>query len=125
LKYEKKVYRVTSKLSIVERSFRDKEQYGHIIVDEDGKITISIRHPAPAWQKVLAFQHEMAHLNQFLIEDVFEKARRRIDSKAEKIAHAAEYLTAWACQHLDWFSRGVYQLQRRENARRKKRRSSD
>ena len=76
-----------------------------------------MRKNSPAWEKVLALQHELTHLSQFRTEDTIERniIGIRAEKRAEKIAYYSEAIMAWVAQNLEWYQKGVEEISRREH----------
>jgi len=106
------VYKINKNIFLIERYFKDKQQFGYIELFEDGRIEISVRKNADAWLKVLGLHHELAHLSEFLTEEILEKKlkeEQRIE-KHEDVADLCCNIVAWVINHLDWYLEGVEQL---------------
>jgi Zn-dependent peptidase ImmA (M78 family) len=111
------IYKVNKHLIIVEKYFKDKDQYGYIEVDENGDVIISIQKNIPAWQKVLALQHELTHLSQFATEDTAERniKGKRAEKKAETMAYYTEGIIAWVAQKIEWYQKGIDEIKHKKH----------
>ncbi len=106
-------YKISRNIYLIEKYFKDPEQFGFIELFENGRIEISIKKNAKPWVKVLGLHHELSHLVEFLVEDAIEKHKnenKRI-SKSEKIACLISNIVAWVANHIDWYIEGIKQLQ--------------
>ncbi len=110
------VYKINKNIFLIERYFKDKQQFGYIELFEDGRIEISIRKNSESWIKVLGLHHELAHLVEFLIENTIEKYKNENKkiSESEKIADLISNIVAWVINHIDWYFEGVKQLQTKQ-----------
>jgi hypothetical protein len=103
------VHKYSKNFLIIERYFKDKDQYGYAEMYEDGSIVISVRKNMSDVKKVKAFAHELSHINQFIAENSTEakSTQKKKEQLAEKVARGNERLISWVIKNIDWYARGV------------------
>jgi len=113
---KKTIYKISRNIYLIEKYFKDKEQFGFIELFENGKIEISVKKNAEPWIKVLGLHHELSHLSQFITEEIIELHKNesvRI-KKFEKLSDLCANIVAWIINHVDWYAKGVEQLKQKE-----------